>query len=130
MAYISPSEKHLPPQTPLRGHPSKRVFKRIFSRGKAHASPPPNPHPPQPMGVFLPAWAQQHARVGGSNKSSSAHGDDIEDDGVEDRMVQVASMSFMAPKMQLRVINPDQESLDSFDDEASFRRRISAGKQV
>ena len=50
--------------------------------------------------------------------------------GLEDRMVQVASMSFMAPKMQLRVVNPDQESLNSFGDEASFRRRISAGRQV
>ena len=65
---------------------------------------------------------------GGSNKSSSAY-EDHEDD-VEDRMVQVASMSFMAPKMQLRVVNPDQESLDNLDDEASFRRRISAGKNV
>ena len=129
MDYISPSAKYPPPQTPRPGHPSKRVFQRIFSRGKAHASPPPNPHSPQPMGVFLPAWAQQHAREGGSNKSSSACGDD-DDDGVENRMVQVASMSFMAPKMQLRVVNPDQLSLDNFDDEGSFRRRISAGGQV
>ena len=129
LAYISPSAKYFPPRPPRRGHPSKRIFKRIFSRGKAHASPPPKPHPPQPLGVFLPAWAQQHAREGGSNKSSSAHGDD-EDDRVEDRMVQVASMSFMAPKMQLRVVNPDQDSLNNFDDEASFRRRISAGKYV
>ncbi len=132
MAYISPSAKYLPPQTPRRGHPSKRVFKRIFSRGKAHASPPPNRHLPQPMGVFLPAWAQQHVREGGSNKSASANGDDVDndDDGVEDRMVQVASMSFMAPKMQLRVVNPDQASLENFDDEVSFRRRISAGRHV
>ena len=126
MSYISPSAKYLPPRSPRRGHLSKRVFKRIFSRGKAHASPPPNSTPP--LGVFLPAWAQDIAREGGSNKSSSAHEDDA---GVEDRMVQVASMSFMAPKMQLRVVNPDQESLDNFgEDEASIRRRISAGKAV
>jgi hypothetical protein len=79
--------------------------------------------------MFLPAWAQQHAREGGSNKSSSGTGDD-DDSVVEARMVQVASMSFMAPKMQLRVVNPDQESLRSLDNEPSFRRRISAGKQV
>lgn len=59
--YLSPTNKYLPPRTPTRGHPSQRVFKRIFSRGKAHPSPPPMP----PMGVFLPAWAQQHARIGG-----------------------------------------------------------------
>jgi hypothetical protein len=78
------------------------------------------------LGVFLPAWAQEHARSSGSSKSASAQGDD---EVVEDRMVQVASMSFMAPKMQLRVVNPDQESMDSrYNDD--FRRRVSAGKQV
>jgi hypothetical protein len=123
MNYVSPSSKFIPPRTPRRGHPSTRVFKRIFSRGKAHASPPPRP---PPLGVFLPAWAQEHAREGGSNKSASAQGDD---EVVEDRMVQVASMSFMAPKMQLRVVNPDQDSLDrSYKDD--FRRRVSAGRQV
>ena len=77
-----------------------------------------------PMGVFLPAWAQQHARVGGTRRPTS----EMEDDEVdEDRMVQVASMSFTAPKMQLRVVNPDEESLASDD---NFRRRISAGRQV
>ena len=81
------------------------------------------------MGVFLPAWAQDIAREGGSNKSSSANGD-VDDDGAEDRMVQVASMSFTAPKMQLRVLNPDHESLNSFEDEASFRRRLSGGKRA
>src|SRR5204863_3812564 len=81
MAYVSPSAKYLPPRSPGRSHPSKRVFKRIFSRGKAHASPPPKP----PMGVFLPAWAQN---IAGSNKSSSAKGDYDDGDGVEDRMVQ------------------------------------------
>jgi hypothetical protein len=79
------------------------------------------------MGVFLPAWAQD---IAGSNKSASANGDQDDGEGVEDRMVQVASMTFMAPKMQLRVVNPDQESLNTFEDEASFRRRISAGKRV
>lgn len=80
--------------------------------------------------MFLPAWAQEHARDGWSIKSASAAGDD---DAVEDRMVQVASMSFMAPKMQLRVVNPDEDtirSVDSMGDDANFRRRISAGKQV
>ena len=127
MNHVSPSSKYLPPRTPRRGHPSTRVFQRIFSRGKAHASPPPRP---PPLGVFLPAWAQEHARGGWSSKSASAAGDD---EVVEDRMVQVASMSFMAPKMQLRVVNPDQDtirSMDSMDTDANFRRRVSAGKQV
>ena len=123
MNNITPTSKYLPPRTPHRGHPSTRVFQRIFSRGKAHASPPPRP---PPLGVFLPAWAQEHARDGWSSKSASAAGDD---DAVEDRMVQVASMSFMAPKMQLRVVNPDQDSLDNtYNDD--FRRRVSAGRQV
>lgn len=127
MNYLSPSSKYLPPRTPRRGHPSTRVFQRIFSRGKAHASPPPRP---PPLGVFLPAWAQEHARDGWSSKSASAAGDD---EVVEDRMVQVASMSFMAPKMQLRVVNPDEDtvrSMDSMDTDANFRRRVSAGRQV
>jgi hypothetical protein len=112
------SNKYLPPRTPRRGHPSTRVFKRIFSRGKAHASPPPNPHPP--MGVFLPAWAQEHV----GSRRNPFEDDDDDDEGVEGRMVQVASMSFMAPKMQLRVVNPDTDSIDE------ARRRVSAGKQV
>jgi hypothetical protein len=70
------------------------------------------------MGVFLPAWAQEHAREGNV--------DDVQDD-VQDRMVQVASMSFMAPKMQLRVVNPDHEAEEA---DGTFRRRVSAGKQV
>lgn len=125
LTYISPTAKYLAPRTPRRGFPSKRVFNRIFSRGKAHASPPPTP--PRPLGVFLPAWAAQHVREGGS--SNSSNGDDDDDVMEEDRMVQLASMSFMAPKMQLRVVNPDEESLQSLDVE-SVRRRVSAGKQV
>jgi len=113
------SKQYIPPRTPRRGHPSTRVFKRIFSRGKAHASPPPKPHPP--MGVFLPAWAQEHV---GSRRNPFEDDDDDDDEGVENRMVQVASMSFMAPKMQLRVVNPDTDSIDE------ARRRVSAGKQV
>jgi hypothetical protein len=114
----APASKFIPPRTPRRGHPSTRVFKRIFSRGKAHASPP--PIPPVPMGVFLPAWAQEHAR--------SSTTDSLHDEVVEDRMVQVASMSFMAPKMQLRVVNPDEDN--EIDHDGSFRRRVSAGRQV
>jgi hypothetical protein len=112
------STPYTPPRTPRRGLPSKRVFKRIFSRGKAHPSPP--PVSARPLGLYLPAWAQEHAR------DSSLGTDD--DEGVEERMVQMASMSFMAPKMQLRVVNPDQES--EYDDDTAFRRRISAGKHV
>ena len=73
------------------------------------------------MGVFLPAWAQEHV---GSPASRNPFGEDDDEEGVADRMVQVASMSFMAPKMQLRVVNPDTESIDE------TRRRVSAGKQV
>ena len=78
------------------------------------------------MGVFLPAWAQEH--VGSPGRRNPFADDDDDDDdaaaGVEGRMVQMASMSFMAPKMQLRVVNPDTESIDE------ARRRVSAGKQV
>jgi len=74
-----------------------------------------------PMGVFLPAWAQQHARTGAGRLTS-----EFDDDVDEDRMVQVASMTFTAPKMQLRVVNPDEDSVS----EDNFRRRISAGRQV
>jgi len=73
------------------------------------------------MGVFLPAWAQEHV---GSRRNPFEDDDDDDDEGVEDRMVQVASMSFMAPKMQLRVVNPDTDSINE------ARRRVSAGKQV
>ena len=45
-------------------------------------------------------------------------------------MVQVASMSFVAPKMQLRVVNPDQESLNEDENDTNFRRRVSSGRQV
>jgi hypothetical protein len=76
-----------------------------------------------PMGVFLPAWAQQHARTAAGNTRTQLDDDDVD----EDRMVQVASMTFTAPKMQLRVLNPDEESIASED---NFRRRISAGRQV
>jgi hypothetical protein len=51
-----------------------------------------------------------------------------DEEGVEERMVQMASMSFMAPKMQLRVVNLDQES--EYDDDTAFRRRVSAGRHV
>jgi len=111
-----------PPRTPRRGLPSKRVFKRIFSNGKANPTPP--PVNPRRLGLYLPAWAQEHAR----ESSSSGTGDD--EGGVEDRMVQMASMAFMAPKMQLRVVNPDQESVQEYDDDKSFRRRVSAGRHV
>ena len=104
---------------PIRGHPSTKVFKRIFSRGKAHESPPPRP---PPLGVFLPAWAQLHAD---NRHSGCANADDQDDLGE----VQMASMSFVAPKMQLRVLNPDQESLIE-EDENNFRRRVSSGRQV
>jgi len=132
MNYLPPSSnKHTSPskytkyntpvRAPTRGHPSTRVFKRIFSRGKAHASPPPRP---PPLGVFLPAWAQLHAE---NRLSGSANGEDeMEDPG----MVQVASMSFVAPKMQLRVVNPDQESLNEDENDTNFRRRVSSGRQV
>lgn len=73
------------------------------------------------MGVFLPAWAQAHV---GARRNPFEDDEDDDDEVVEGRMVQVASMSFMAPKMQLRVVNPDTESLDE------TRRRVSAGKQV
>lgn len=112
-----------PVRAPTRGHPSTRVFKRIFSRGKAHASPPPRP---PPLGVFLPAWAQLHAE---SRFSGSANGED-EDEMQDPGMVQVASMSFVAPKMQLRVVNPDQESLNEEESDTNFRRRVSSGRQV
>jgi hypothetical protein len=108
---------YYPPTPPNKSRPAHRVFKRIFSRGKAHMSPP----PAQPLGMFLPDWAQK--AQGGSAKSWSA-GDD--ESVTEGKMVQMASMSFMAPKMQLRVVNPDEESIF----EESMRRRISAGKQV
>jgi len=75
-----------------------------------------------PIGVFLPAWAQQHARTGLGRPVTL-----MDDEVDEGRMVQVASMSFTAPKMQLRVVNPDEESILSQD---NFRRRISAGRQV
>jgi len=54
---------------------------------------------------------------------------------LEDRMVQVASMSFVAPRMQLRVLNPDPESVSSMEDlalgdEGGVRRRVSGGQLV
>jgi len=129
--YISPSAKYL-------NDPSPSRFKRLFPTRKEHASPPPSRPPPQPqqLGVYLPSWAARHAE---SNKSASANGEDDGDDvgtlGLEDRMVQVASMSFVAPRMQLRVLNPDPESVSSMEDlalgdEGGVRRRVSGGQLV
>ena len=114
------------------------MFKRLISKRKPEPSSPSRPPPQAPpqLGVYLPSWAARHAE---SNKSTSANGDNDNDDtgtlGMEERMVQVASMSFVAPRLQLRVLNPDPESVSSMEDlshsdNEEVRRRVSAGKLV